>query len=627
MTSAREFARFEAETARLRDSMLAAFSSNQFAAVADALSVYRTLLADLVSRHRAATQSGRNSATGPSRRVADSPGREWDLLLRHLFDLAGSFSEQTPNRAWSDFCEFMVDISADAINLRSPESLRSYWQVASLAWMSIIREERDQETSGHQEALLNALKTVSIIARSRSTDWPTVRVVLAGMFVQLVKNAVDANAEEAAIRGVDFLKTSLTNDVLSRGRSGSSADGLIAAAAIVSYAWILFRAITRNEPDLPVLREHLTELARGDSAWMGLRDLRSEAFEASFSSAWWEIDLRGGIGGGVMVLPSYEAIVAIAMTATPPAVEHLTDSDFDQAASLRQTAQEIVDEAHPGVVALVSGLIGRAARYRDAMDEIVAVGERARSARLSWARLDPAKVEAFASSAFAEIRSQRDSSLASIFQERRTGSGLGAAIGFHGRLSKSFFVTEPRVYANPIDLAANIVRAIAAREEDAVLERLRDLSRGSTNDVAGFAAMNERRADGSPRSWCVITNDWDVAAKVAGEFSSVSRLRTGSLQGVPVSVFQSYSDGDAFSYLVDVASLSVVRGEGLSEADGDFLEEELAAAVSVSLDDSETSHTEGVASADGSPLVVAKILIGFSIEVGEDPRVIELSTN
>lgn len=574
------------------------------------------LLRDLLETDRAIHEQFGQEAALSTMKAGLGYGREWLILLRDLYTVVGVLGESKSSRPWSDFSRFIKHITTDAAQYPEGQAIRDYWLLAADAWGVAISLESPEAPRIRDEFVFTLHNLVWLPGRvvGEATSGPEVPRRLASAYVELMKKAIDLDNEAAALECVEYFDNSFDRHCFNRSTEGGNSDMpvFVTVCLLAIYAWVLYRVGERKKEDMPRLRRRLEKIARHFPVWNAAKSLRRDAFDEYLRSSWWEVEMKGGRGGGVMVMSRYETLAAILTGARPPSPENATTEDFEQADVVLRA---FADDAQGRLAGFPADLADITNVQSELISRLIILTEtqKTREAEaLAAAPILTERVELFRDTILSNVRESRSSGLAALFPQK-VGEP-STLLGWVSRVPKEYFV-ESDVHAEPEELARSLAIGIERSEEARVLKALAEhaTNRESVDRVRVAEFLERPESDGL----LMVSNSWQVA-ETFGLGDQVLRDDTRR-------TYQVWTDDDPFVVFVDPRqSVAVLRGIPDAEDVTDVVEESLGIVVGVSelRDDEmcELADTEARREVLGS--VRVKVLEPFGLRAHDEPKIV-----
>lgn len=630
MSSDKQFTMFTGDAQRLRDSTIAALVGTHIGRFNDALRIYQLLLRHLLETDREMHKAHDRVVGGDSLAAPREYGREWRILLRDLYVIVDVLAETPSPRTWSDFCRFIGNVTKDAAAYPEGPAIRDYWLLATDLWSAAVAL-RTPHAVRMRDNVLFTLHNLAWVRRPTGLDADGAAEVirrLAAAYVSLMKRSVDLGDEQATLECLEYFDNSFDANFSdwSSDKSNGQEQVFVAASLLAIYAWILFRVGARSQPDMPQVRARIAESLVQRPVWEAAKVLRRDALDEYLKSSWWEVEMKGGRGGGVMIMSSYEGLAAIAAGVRPPPPDRASPGDFDEAQALSSllsegpqgTLERLQDSLRPNGFD-VSGVAQR-------LDALVEASERAEQEALVKASIDESRVASFRLSVLEEIRSSRPGSVVALFQEN--ADATEGVLGWRGRVPKEFFAPSP-VLADEESLGRSLANSLIRGEEEQALRALREAASASNLPETTLEVLSSFAGTLDPSRWVMVTNSWQATDAVNPDWWQTEGRDEHPIDTPRLRIVQIWTEGESFAAFVDPGqSIEVLRGSIAPEGTDDVVDPELGVLVGVSeLADSGAARGahEGQAlrgkEVENQAKVMVSVLEQFGVRIQPEPRV------
>ena len=569
---------FESSLAALRDNVVMAIERREMGVVQDGLDVYQHLIETILDEQlglQAATATG----AGPNLPL----GREWEQIVRDLHGVVDSVSASTSRLLWVDVLSWVRRVAVACAEREVLNALGMILTLFESAWSQELAAP-SADTTARQDALLLRLSEFgSFYLHLGRFDQEVVRgadVIYTRTFLRVVKSAIESGDPEAARVAIKYFLHGSTSP-------GSNLGPVTGAGLLALYAWVLYRFDHGNQDESfkTVCSQIANAFDRDEAFVLMLR--ASDELENELGIHWWELNERGPMSGGVIQIGTYMSF-ALLLVAGPrltwQPIDPANDSDVDVARRL----MTVIDSFEKGSFAGARAALGVPDSHFDTLKahltSVVDQGDAILEETYSRLPVDLERVDAFRSAVREKLANARAESLtaALLVPNDSTSSSAATNFGLDTLLPRWYFA-KTRVFADPADLAVQLVQGLTRGEEDRIL----GLAIAGLNDapVTTLAALGETLAEaissGGVANPVVVTNSYQAHALLTGRPLDIIDAPPAPFTGGPV--IRVYDDRDAYVSLLSQGVFPLVRLlPPLPNVEGDEVLGDLGVIVGVS---------------------------------------------
>lgn len=501
---------FESSLSAVRDNIVMAIERREMGVVDDGLAVYKRLIErylDEQLRLQAPTEH----------RVRLPLSREWERMIRDLHGIIDSVSASPSRALWVDTLSWMKSLLDSCADRGVLNALGSVLSLFESAWYQQLAAPV-QDAPSRQDSFLLQLSSFGMIRRFRrgqNVDLETaMEVIYTRTFLRIIKESIETGDLELARVSVEYFL---------HGSKGPAGDDTPVADAglLMIYAWILYRF---DHDDQPVgfgviLRELASAFQRARGFYSILRT--ADALENELGVHWWEMRGRGPTTGGTIQIGSYISLAVVLVGGRDLQLEHLDVTDDDDVALARRLLS-VLESVENGGFSKALVAIDVAAesfsRLKEHLTSIVRDNDLVEERSYALLPLDPERVNAFRNAITEKLSHERAESLAAVLrtdpptpvEHPRANFGLDS-------MTPRWYFAETRVFAQPEDLAEELVRGLGRGEEDRILDlAIGDLAGIVETSLEDLPAQVDAAVSGVNFPCVVVTNSYQAHAVLTG---------------------------------------------------------------------------------------------------------------
>jgi hypothetical protein len=598
-------ARFAAELAVLRDSVVRSIRQDNVADLKDGLELYASLVRTVLEQFRH-FQVVTRADEGPG--VFSYYGREMSWIEDDVRTFLANASSEPGSDATQETLGFILGLVKLALETRELPAFGAFLQYFTIAWVEGKSRTTPDSWPRLRGSLLLTLENFGDfwigreLTRSQAGQIEALPYAhrLLGEITQLMKISVDSSSAEDLRASAQALRETLSHAIEmdeDKGRRNGMDHGRMpslraikSAATLGVEAWIRLR-----------VKHHKTEEADGRELLVALRDaapaLTWKGYEAALERdvpdllrwTWWETGLWENRRAGALTFDSWlsETFAGALLDgrASPPAATVSVSRDLKyRIEQLRQQIEQLRET--PSALGASPQSDEHVTRILVRLEEMVSDMQRAEDRELAALPLLVPRIDLFRSAVVAAWNGPRYlRQLGSIARWDPTDADRAEPTGFgiNRLVPKDYFVEQPGVYADPADLGRELGDGVGRGEDALILEGLRRSVRAeatSLEDLAGavVSAAKELTAEGLHPTVLVV-NSWDVLEALRSVTDSGTRRPTADvedsvrLQDSEVSVLLRYGGAGSYCIVADLkAAIEVTFKDPLVERAVDRLE-------------------------------------------------------
>ncbi len=598
-------ARFAAELAVLRDSVVRSIRQDNVADLKDGLELYASLVRTVLEEFRH-FQTVTRSAEGPG--VFSYYGREMSWIEDDVRTFLANASSEPGSDATQETLGFILGLVKLALEMRELPAFGAFLQYFTIAWVEGKSRTTRDSWPRLRGSLLLTLENFGDfwvgqeLARSSAGQAEVLPYAhrLLSEITQLMKISVDNSSAEdlrASAQALsEILSHAIEEDEVAGRRRGMDHGTMPSLLAIKSAAtlgiesWVRFRVKHHKteESEGRRLLEALTDAAPAIT-WKGYVAALERYVPDLLRWTWWETGLWENRRAGALTFDSWlsETFAGALLDgrASPPTATLPVSQDWRYRIELLSQQIEQLREA-PLALGAEPHSDERVTRVLVRLGEMVSEMQHAEDRELAALPLLVQKIDLFRTSVVAAWNGPRYlRHLGSTVRWDPTSRDRAEPSGFgiNRLVPKDYFVEQPGVYADPADLGRELGDGLGRGEDALILEGLRESVRSEATSLGEIAAAvvsaaDELIAEGLQPTVLVI-NSWDVLEALR----SVTDLRTRRaaadvedsvcLRGREVSVLLRYGGAGSYCIVADLgAAVELTFQDPVAERSGDRVE-------------------------------------------------------
>ncbi|GAB4084021.1 hypothetical protein GCM10028784_06510 [Myceligenerans cantabricum] len=545
--------------------------------VQDGLDVYKNVIEAILDEQlRLGVAAG--NETSPNLPL----GREWEQVLRDLHGVVDSVAASSSRLLWIDVISWVRRVAETCADRAVLNALGHILSLVESAWIQEISTP-SRDATARQDALLLRLSEFGnfyLSLRKDESDSRGAGVIYTRTFLQIIKHAIESGDTDAASVAIEYF---LYGSTSARG----PINPVTGAGLLALYAWILYR-FDRGEQDdsFKAVCNQITQAFKGSEAFVPL--LRaSDDLESELGLHWWELHGRGPVRGGSIQIGTYMLLALMLIGGARLIWEQLdptSEDDIDVARRLMAVIDSFKGGSFAGAQAALALPDNQFERLKEHLVGIVQQSDVIVEENNSQLPVEPDRVSAFRTALREKLSTERENSLtvALLTPGDLSAEPTKPNFGLDTLIPRWYFA-KTRVFADPANLADDLVDGLVRGEQDRILDRaLGDLSGAAETTLDGLANELEAAISAAQSSSpIVVTNSYQAHALLTGRPAGVTDQSPHPVTAALVK--RVYDDRPAYVALLSPQGLPTVHLRPLAtNIDGDEPLEDLHVIVGVS---------------------------------------------